>query len=549
MAAKQLHIVRRPELSDKDIDHEISNAYTEYFRNLVRFAQSMLNRSHNPMQAEDVVQEAFTAAFQNWRSFDNRSAIAWLTTIVRNRCRDILRSEKRKPFKILYDDALDTQDALGKLGWSNPTSRYLQSLDWSTRIGQISEWLGLLPVSQRQPILLVIRGYSYSEITDILGLSLDATRMRCNRAEQELHKILAKPISISIRKRRIPMATPVQTDPALDPKAVPQVRMAHAYRSPKWVCSEHAKVIFLGFPDADTSLPQFARRTHSWEPSAINRPEDIPANVCAIFYNDWILRKEEAQLKIVKDCASRKTPQVPVFSCDRRSLGDQLDEILRGVDLDIDPDRDPVIVDPHTNDDLGETGVRNPNFKPPEQNGEFQVSQFFRDNFNPDASDKVQEAERLRQLIFTKHKYTMNLSAAKQQCYLASKWLEANARQAPSPPTPPPGLESDPTPPPQDTGQLPDVLSEELGSTTDQIITDFDMMKTRLTEIIHMSRRLAIRKEALTAELAAAQARTAEAMKQLESLRQENAQLQKQVDAYNVKQYQEFRPAEFLAFL
>ena len=47
-----------------------------------------LSFTKNYFDAEDLTQQTFLSAYQNYESFDGNNIKAWLTTIVANKCRD-----------------------------------------------------------------------------------------------------------------------------------------------------------------------------------------------------------------------------------------------------------------------------------------------------------------------------------------------------------------------------------------------------------------------------------------------------------------------------
>lgn len=49
----------------------------------------------NYFDAEDLAQQTFLAAYQNYERFDGNNFKAWLTTIAANKCKDYLKSKTR----------------------------------------------------------------------------------------------------------------------------------------------------------------------------------------------------------------------------------------------------------------------------------------------------------------------------------------------------------------------------------------------------------------------------------------------------------------------
>ena len=59
---------------------------------------------------------------------------------------------------------------------------------------QLVESIQLLPIPQREAIVLCLEGFSYSEVAETLGISVNAATLRCQRAKTAL---------VSIMERRI----------------------------------------------------------------------------------------------------------------------------------------------------------------------------------------------------------------------------------------------------------------------------------------------------------------------------------------------------------
>ncbi|EJP6472258.1 sigma-70 family RNA polymerase sigma factor [Clostridium botulinum] len=54
-----------------------------------------LSFTKNYFDAEDLAQQTFLAAYQNYERFDGNNFKAWLTTIAANKCKDYLKSKAR----------------------------------------------------------------------------------------------------------------------------------------------------------------------------------------------------------------------------------------------------------------------------------------------------------------------------------------------------------------------------------------------------------------------------------------------------------------------
>ena len=142
----------------------------------------------NSSDAEDAVQEALAAAWFKLSSFDQSRPInPWLTRIIVNKCRDILRKRRIRQFFEFHSDneadltiADDTPDPSAEL-------QARQALEFMQR--EITR----LPTALREPFVLVTFGEnSQAEAAHILGISEKAVETRIYRARNRLREISRK---------------------------------------------------------------------------------------------------------------------------------------------------------------------------------------------------------------------------------------------------------------------------------------------------------------------------------------------------------------------
>lgn len=152
-------------------------------------------------QAEEVVQEAWMAAFRALGQFEGRSTLAtWLTRIVINAARGRLRQQKRLPTVSLDDDGGDTLplaerfDARGH--WEHPLSRWtVDSPEEMLSREQLAEclkhYLGQLPPAQQSALLLRDQsGLEFAEIADALATTEGNVRVLVHRARLRLLAVM-----------------------------------------------------------------------------------------------------------------------------------------------------------------------------------------------------------------------------------------------------------------------------------------------------------------------------------------------------------------------
>lgn len=135
-------------------------------------------------EALDLVQETYAAAWLSIGGYDPaRPFGAWLRTIALNKCRDWSRRRRVRRFVrgVIGLDAPEAQ-AVG-----DPAPGPDAVADDRRQMRQLETALGLLPDSQRAPLLLaVLEGRSHAEIGAILGVSVKAVELRIARARKAL---------------------------------------------------------------------------------------------------------------------------------------------------------------------------------------------------------------------------------------------------------------------------------------------------------------------------------------------------------------------------
>lgn len=135
---------------------------------------------HDPMLADDLVQEALILALQKIHQLNNDEAFnGWIYTILNNVWLGYLR--KSRPTEdidniVVADSASPEHEIL------------MQQVDFMVRSAMAG-----LPNAQRQVVSLVdLDGLSYSEVADILQLPIGTVMSRLNRARTALGSSIIK---------------------------------------------------------------------------------------------------------------------------------------------------------------------------------------------------------------------------------------------------------------------------------------------------------------------------------------------------------------------
>lgn len=169
----------------------------EHHGRLVVVARSIVGDA----QAEEVVQEAWIAAFRALAQFEGRSSLrTWLTRIVINAARGRLRVQKRLPTV-----SLDADDGEGL-----PLSeRFDASGHWSPALGDwcadspeemlsreqladcLKHYLGELPPAQQSALLMRDQsGLGFAEIAESLATTEANVRVLLHRARLKLLAVM-----------------------------------------------------------------------------------------------------------------------------------------------------------------------------------------------------------------------------------------------------------------------------------------------------------------------------------------------------------------------
>lgn len=146
---------------------------------LYRFALRLLG---NEDEAKDLVQEVFIKVWdKRTEMHEVQNTEAWCMRVTRNLAYDKLRQKQRRPSNPLensFDLEIDTPDPY----------KYMELSDSIKRVGKLIE---ALPEKQRVAIhLRDVEGYSYNEISDIMGIDLNQVKTNLFRARNAVREKL-----------------------------------------------------------------------------------------------------------------------------------------------------------------------------------------------------------------------------------------------------------------------------------------------------------------------------------------------------------------------
>jgi RNA polymerase sigma-70 factor (ECF subfamily) len=162
-------------------------------RKVFNIAYRMLG---NQEEAKDLAQEVFISVFESIKDLKEEIKFdAWLTQITLNHCRNRWKYLKRRQYfnSDSLDDPVETENGnMPKAVYDpsgNPETLYEKKM--------IQQFIqkGLLKLREDQRELLVLRdlqGFSYGEMSELLGLPEGTIKSKLHRARMDLKGILEK---------------------------------------------------------------------------------------------------------------------------------------------------------------------------------------------------------------------------------------------------------------------------------------------------------------------------------------------------------------------
>jgi len=139
--------------------------------------------TRNPVEAEDVVQEACVRAVRYYSSLRDDDARPWLLAIVRNTWYSRV-SRRAKQAEVSSDDDVSREPPDQSL---DPEERLVQQ----HTVGLVRAALEQLPVDFREVIVLrEIDGLSYKEIAAVVGVPVGTVMSRLARSRERLAAVL-----------------------------------------------------------------------------------------------------------------------------------------------------------------------------------------------------------------------------------------------------------------------------------------------------------------------------------------------------------------------
>lgn len=152
---------------------EFEAVYEAYADQLYRIA---LSTAGSREDAEDAVHDVFLKYIETRPTFHGDEHLrAWLVRVTVNRCRDLIRRRKVRAY-LTFDEAGELPASPEDFGGN-----------------RVLYFISMLPPKYRSAIVLHhLENYSVEKISQLLGISASAVKMRLSRGRDALKEIMEK---------------------------------------------------------------------------------------------------------------------------------------------------------------------------------------------------------------------------------------------------------------------------------------------------------------------------------------------------------------------
>jgi len=170
----------RGQISTNSEERQLENFRSVFYAQYPKLYGFCLRNLYNPIDAEDVVQETFAAAWENRGKIDlSKNFNAYLLSIAKNKIYDLIRQKfvldrHRNRISESMQEQLSEED---RLLWNDLVNLMFSSMEQ-------------LPDRQREILLLRAQGFSNPEIAERLGLSIRTIENHYSRALATIRTIM-----------------------------------------------------------------------------------------------------------------------------------------------------------------------------------------------------------------------------------------------------------------------------------------------------------------------------------------------------------------------
>ena len=166
---------------------EFSDIYDQFHEKLTHYLERMVGKNH----AEDLAQEVFMKINKGLKDFKGKSSLStWVYRIATNAALDKMKSRalRESKNKVSLGDPLEEAEPENTGILIEETSLSAEREAVRNEMNEcIREFVDKLPANYRTIIILSeIKDLQNQEVADILGISLDAVKIRLHRARAKL---------------------------------------------------------------------------------------------------------------------------------------------------------------------------------------------------------------------------------------------------------------------------------------------------------------------------------------------------------------------------
>jgi RNA polymerase sigma-70 factor (ECF subfamily) len=158
-----------------------------------------LRYTHNPADAEDLVQETMAKAYAAFHQFEPGTNLkAWLYRILTNTYINAYRKDQRRPDEISADADRSGGDEEGDFSLYDRLPSTTQAAAEAEVLShltddEVKQALAALPEQFRMAVYFAdVEGFSYAEIAEIMETPIGTVMSRLHRGRNALHKALAE---------------------------------------------------------------------------------------------------------------------------------------------------------------------------------------------------------------------------------------------------------------------------------------------------------------------------------------------------------------------
>jgi len=191
---------------------DVDSLYRTHFSQVHRFVFHFVQ---DAALADELAQDVFLKAYEAWGSFRGAAPERiWLLRIARNVCLDYLRSPRARHAKAApLDEGGETATAPGR----EPPLTVEQTARQAEMTDCVQQFVLSLPETLRTPLILHdMEGLTNAQIAQVLGVSLEAAKMRLHRARAGLRGMMEERCDLFYDERNVLSCLPL--GPVRSPK-------------------------------------------------------------------------------------------------------------------------------------------------------------------------------------------------------------------------------------------------------------------------------------------------------------------------------------------